>query len=262
MRPAAETCGRCHWSGRNSGEVVQIKRAYADDQGNSETLTILRMQVGGPGSPTATGRAIHWHASPGRIAFVASDAERQTIPYVRSMDKDGKLREYRAKGSTDAEVAQGSLRVMDCIDCHNTPAHRIVPTAEQAVDEAIAAGRISRTLPFIRREAVRLANAEYGTPEQGVQRIAEGLRAFYRTTSDGAIDDSELARTIASIQTVYRRNVFPSMKVTFGVYPTNMGHTTSSGCFRCHDGEHVAADGATISADCEYCHTQVDPAGR
>jgi hypothetical protein len=268
MRPAAETCGRCHWSGRNSGEVVRIKRAYADDEGNSETLTILRMMVGGPGAPTGAGRAIHWHASPdGRIAFLATDAERQTIPYVRSTDKDGKVREYRVKGAADGPIAQESLRVMDCIDCHNTPAHRIVTTAEEAVDEAIAAGQVGRTLPFVRREAVRLVKAEYGTQDRGVEQIAEGLRTFYRTTSQTAtdkgsgLDEKELARTIASIQTVYRRNVFPSMKVTFGVYPNNLGHTTSNGCFRCHDGEHVAADGATISADCEYCHTQVEPAG-
>jgi hypothetical protein len=47
------------------------------------------------------------------------------------------------------------------------------------------------------------------------------------------------------------------MKVTFGVYPDNIGHTTSNGCFRCHD-ERAAADGTTISADCEYCHKQLE----
>ena len=46
------------------------------------------------------------------------------------------------------------------------------------------------------------------------------------------------------------------MKVTWGVYRDNIGHTTSDGCFRCHDGNHVARTGKTISADCEYCHVQ------
>ena len=40
------------------------------------------------------------------------------------------------------------------------------------------------------------------------------------------------------------------MKVTWGVYRDNLGHTTSDGCFRCHDGSHVAKDGTMISADC------------
>ena len=60
------------------------------------------------------------------------------------------------KGRPTEQIAQGERRTMDCIDCHNVVAHRISPTAERAVDEAIAAGRISRTLPFIRREGVRL----------------------------------------------------------------------------------------------------------
>ena len=57
---------------------------------------------------------------------------------------------------------------------------------------------------------------------------------------------------MAALQTIYRRNVFPIMKVTFGTYPDNLGHMTSSGCFRCHDGSLAAKDGTTISADCEY----------
>jgi hypothetical protein len=48
------------------------------------------------------------------------------------------------------------------------------------------------------------------------------------------------------------------MKVTWGSYPDNRGHTTAAGCFRCHDESHVAADTSTISGDCEYCHKQVE----
>jgi len=55
---------------------------------------------------------------------------------------------------------------------------------------------------------------------------------------------------------VYRRNVFPSMKVTFGSYPDNRGHVVSPGCVRCHDEGHTASDGSTISGDCELCHKQ------
>ena len=48
------------------------------------------------------------------------------------------------------------------------------------------------------------------------------------------------------------------MKVTWGTYPDNKGHVTSTGCFRCHDDSHKAKDGSTISADCEFCHTQIE----
>lgn len=255
MRPALETCGNCHSVGRNHGEVTLTKREYADDEQNSETMSVLQMMVGGPGRKTSAGRAIHWHADPDvRIEFVATDADRQTIPYVRVVNRNGQVKEYKAaEGATDELIARGERRVMDCIDCHNTPGHRISPTAEQAVDAAIAAGDVSRQLPFIRREGVRVVKAEYPTQERGLEAIEKELRAFY---ADKMADQRDLARSIASIQTVYRQNVFPSMKVTFGVYPNNLGHITSNGCFRCHDDGHTAADGTTISGECEYCHVQ------
>jgi|SoiMethySBSTD1v2_1073268.scaffolds.fasta_scaffold00352_7 NapC/NirT cytochrome c family protein len=260
MRPAIETCGQCHWPRHDSGEVMRLTREYADDEANTETASKLLLMVGGPGRPTSTGRAIHWHANPDvRIEFVSMDAERQTIPFVRATDRNGRTTEYRTEGTTDEQIKGGRRRVMDCIDCHNVAAHRIAPTAEQAVDGAIAAGSISPRLAFVRRESVRLVKSEYPTQEQGLQEIGKGLRAFY--TGRGAFDEGELARSIAGLQDVYRRNVFPSMKVTFGVYPDNIGHLTSNGCFRCHDGSHTAPDGRTISADCEYCHTQSDQAG-
>jgi nitrate/TMAO reductase-like tetraheme cytochrome c subunit len=254
MRPALETCGNCHSVGRNHGEVTVTKREYADDEQNTETMSVLQMMVGGPGRKTSTGRSIHWHADPDvQIEFVATDADRQTIPYVRVVNRNGTVKEYKAEGTTDDQLARGERRVMDCIDCHNTPGHRISPTAEQAVDAAIASGDVSRQLPFIRREGVRLVKAEYPTQERGLESIEKELRAFY---ADKKADQGDLARSIASIQSVYRHNVFPSMKVTFGVYPNNLGHITSNGCFRCHDDGHMAADGTTISGECEYCHVQ------
>ena len=218
------------------------------------------MFVGGPGRPTSSGRAIHWHADPDvRIEFVSTDHERQKIPYVRLVGKDGKVKEYKAEGATDEEIAKGERRVMDCIDCHNVPAHRIAPTAEQAVDAAIANGSISRDLPFVRRESVRLVKSDYSTQEQGLEEIEKGVRGFY--TGKNGVDDAALARTIAAVKNVYRRNVFPAMKVTFGVYPDNLGHITSNGCVRCHDGR-AASDGSKINDDCEYCHKQIErPSG-
>jgi len=146
---------------------------------------------------------------------------------------------------------------MECSDCHNMAGHPISPTAERAVDRAIAAGEISRQLPFVRREGVRVLKASYPSQDEGVQAIDRELRNFYRSQKSSA-DEQSLSRAVAGLQDVYRRNVFPSMKVTWGVYPDNKGHMTSSGCFRCHDDTHAAKDGSKISADCEYCHKQIE----
>jgi nitrate/TMAO reductase-like tetraheme cytochrome c subunit len=261
MRPAQEVCGACHWSGKGFGDVVRIKREYAGDEANTETMTVLRMLLGGPGRPAPGGRAIHWHADPRvRIEFIFTDGERQTIPFVKYTDARGNVREYAAQGTTPEQLAKGTWRTMDCIDCHNAVAHRITPTPEQAVDAALAAGRIDRTLPFIRREGVRLLSSNHATSDEAARAIGDELRTFY--ASRGGADDAQVTGAVAALQAIQRRNVFPTMKVTFGTYPDNNGHTTSSGCFRCHDGSLTAKDGSTINADCEYCHEQIENKGR
>jgi hypothetical protein len=44
------------------------------------------------------------------------------------------------------------------------------------------------------------------------------------------------------------------MKVTWGTYPNNIGHTDFPGCFRCHDDDHKTAKDKTIAQDCSSCH--------
>ena len=51
--------------------------------------------------------------------------------------------------------------------------------------------------------------------------------------------------------------MFPDLKVTWGTYPNNLGHTDYPGCFRCHDQAHSAPGGAAISQDCNVCHQAV-----
>jgi hypothetical protein len=256
LRPALETCGACHSPSLSHGVRSRTVHEYADDETNSETVTELKLHVGGPGAPTASGRAIHWHADPSvRVEYIATDVDRQSIPFVRVTRAGGEVKEYVVEGTTPQTLAAGTLRVMDCVDCHNAAAHRISPTAEQAVDRAMAAGQISRGLPFARRESVRLLTADYRDEAAATAGIDSGLRDLYAAN---AVDEHELARTIASVQRLYRTNVFPAMKVTWGVYRDNRGHTTSDGCFRCHDGSHVDRDGSAIGDDCAYCHDESD----
>jgi nitrate/TMAO reductase-like tetraheme cytochrome c subunit len=257
LRPALEVCGKCHWPGKGFGDIVRVKREYADDETNTETATILQLFLGGPGAPTPAGRAIHWHADPRvQIEFIYTDGERQTIKFVKYTDAQGRVREFAAEGTTPEQLANGTRRAMDCVDCHNVPAHRVAPAAEQAVDVAIAAGRIDRGLPFVRREGVRLMKASYQPGDAAARTIDEEVRKFYSARGRGG--DAQVTGAIAALQDIYRRNVFPEMKVTFGTYPDNVGHTTSSGCFRCHDGSLVAKDGSSIGSDCEYCHKQIE----
>jgi hypothetical protein len=254
LRPALETCGTCHSPTLGHGDRTRTVREYAEDEANTETATALIMHVGGPDQKTASGRAIHWHADPRvRVEYIATDPDRQTIPFVRTTNEKGETKEYVVEGTTPETLAAGTSRTMDCIDCHNGAAHRISPTAEQAVNRAMAAGRISPTLPFVRREAVRLLKSDYQDEAAALAAIESGFRAAYEA-SKARVDQAALSQAIAATQNLYRTNVFPAMKVTWGVYLDNLGHTTSNGCFRCHDGSHVARDGSAINADCTSCH--------
>jgi hypothetical protein len=121
------------------------------------------------------------------------------------------------------------------------------------VDAAIAQGRIPRELKFARREAVAAVGEEYSDRAVALETIAGRLRKFYG--SGGEADTRLVARAIAATQDVWSQNVFPAMKVTWGTYPSQLGHVDAPGCFRCHDDQHKAADGSVIRQDCELCHS-------
>ena len=103
-----------------------------------------------------------------QVEYVFTDADRQTIPYVRVTDAQGQVREFTAEGATPADIAKGQRRTMDCIDCHNVVAHRVAPTAEQAVDRAIASGADQRRAAV--RPARRRAADESQPRDRGRRR--------------------------------------------------------------------------------------------
>ncbi len=256
MRLAFETCGKCHWPGRSIGDRVHVLRSYGDDEANTESATALTLHLGGPNTPG--GRGIHWHANPDlRIEYVYTDEERQKIPWVHVTRPDGSSEEFVAEGVTRGQAPAGTQRRMDCIDCHNVVAHRIEASAENAVDRAIASGSVSTSLPYVRREAVKLVQAKYDTTDAALSAIDQGLRGFYKAQS-GQVDAAALERAVTALKTVYQRNVFPVMNVTFGTYPNNLGHTSSPGCFRCHDGSLTTKSGTSIPSDCETCHKMLE----
>jgi hypothetical protein len=256
LPPVSQTCDNCHRPGHPAtADRVRVLRSYGDDEKNTETATLLQMHLGaGSSSP----KSIHWHADPAvRVEYVATDATRETIPYVKVRYANGQAKEFRAADAKDQAPSGGTRHTMDCRDCHNRVGHPFAPSPEQGIDDAIAANAVNRDLPFIRREAVRLVKVTYPSESDAMRAIESGLHDFYQSHG-GSVDQTATAASVAAVQGVYRRNVFPKMKVSFGSYPDLKGHTTATGCFRCHDDSHAAADGSVISAECELCHTQLE----
>lgn len=258
MRPANETCENCHWPEKIHGDKLKVVREYANDEKSTETVTKLAVHVGGGSARLGIASGIHWHMNVANVVeYVATDDKRQTIPYVRVQDPQGNVREYRAPGVTDDQLAKGERRRMDCMDCHNRAAHPFSASPERAVDAAIATGELPRSLPFARREAVEALKAEYGGPVPADEQIGRRLSGFYTTNYPDMARThvDEIDQLVGAARRVYGRNVFPGMKVTWGTYANNLGHTDTNGCFRCHDDQHKTADGRVIRQDCEQCHT-------
>ncbi|HUF47417.1 MAG TPA: NapC/NirT family cytochrome c [Vicinamibacterales bacterium] len=257
LRPARETCEQCHWPEKFHGDKIRVLREYGEDEANTETQTILQIHVGGGSDSLGVGAGIHWHMNVANtIEYIATDDKRQVIPWVRMTDRDGHVREYVVEGVTPQELAAGERRTLDCVDCHNRPSHPFDATASRAVDRAISRGEIAASLPYIKREATAVIQGEYPSHAAATDAIAARLRAFYREQYNEVYMGrrQEVERAVLVTQRLYQRNVFPSMNVTFGSYPNNIGHMDFPGCFRCHDESHRTTDGLTIRQDCELCH--------
>jgi hypothetical protein len=261
LRPARDVCEQCHWPEKFHGDKVTVIREFAEDEENTEAVTALQVHVGGGSQRLGIATGIHWHMNvANEIEYVATDEQRQEIAYVRLKDRFGNVKEYYADGVSRERIAAGERRRMDCMDCHNRPSHPFATSAERAVDDAMAFGEISRTLPFAKRETVAALKQTYPDQQVALDAIAQQLRSFYRENYRAIYDQrrADVERSVRAAQGLYRRNIFPAMKVGWGTYPNNIGHIAFPGCFRCHDESHKAADGSVIRQDCDLCHTISD----
>ena len=256
LRPARETCEQCHWPERFSGDQLVVKTKFGDDEKNSRTRTVLLMHIGGR-DPDQKLVGIHGRHL-GLVTYIPADDKRQVIPWVSHRDADGSFSEYV---STDAPskaelLVRGERRVMDCIDCHNRPTHRF-DLPENAVNRAMAAGRISPALPFAHKVSIELLKKIYSSRLAAQTEMPEAFREYYRknyfTTYNA--QRAQVEQAAATVLEIYNNNVFPSMDITWGTYSNNIGHNDWPGCFRCHDGSHQTKGGQTISQDCNSCHS-------
>ena len=259
LRPAQETCEQCHWPKKFYGGQMKIFNHYANDEKNTLHQVRMLIKTGGGDPTTGAPEGIHWHMNiSNKIDYVAADEKRQIIPYVRVEDLQGRVTEYYAKDSTlnKDQIAKAEKHHMDCVECHNRPTHIYVPP-DQAVDQALMAHRIDISLPFIKQESVTVLAGTYNTTDEAVQGIAKGIEDFYEKKYPDAAKSKqkEIRDAVTEVQAIFKRTTFPEMKLNWQTHPNNLGHYYFAGCFRCHDGQHVSADGKVVSRDCNQCHT-------
>lgn len=258
LRPARETCEVCHWPSKFHGARLAVQQHYEEDRENTPTVTANLLYVGGPEGERGRSSGIHWHVDPGNeIRYRHLDDKRQEIVEVVLTTPEGEVRYLR---DSDAPADEGHWRTMDCVDCHNRPTH-IYEEPRRAVDEALAAGRLDPSVPWLKREAVRVLK-EVQPDGDTAATLAARLRAVYAADhpDDLSALEASLDQAAVELAAILERNVYPEMKIVWGTYRSNLGHfdldgeMDEGGCFRCHDDELEAANGRYIAQDCDLCH--------
>jgi NapC/NirT cytochrome c family, N-terminal region len=261
LRPVRQACEQCHWPKKFYGRQLKVFTHFAYDEKNTATQIQMLIDTGGGSAEFGRAAGIHWHMIiANRISFIATDKQYQNIPWVKVISADGRVTEYREKGSslTAKQIAAAPKHLMDCVTCHTRPSHKFRPP-DQAVDQAIMAGRLDESLPFVKKEAVAMLTQTYASSETAMQGIATGLAGFYQSKYPNvyAEKNAQIKEAIRTVQSIYSNNIFPYMRVTWRTHPDNIGHLYYPGCFRCHDGRHVSADGRVIGHGCDTCHTML-----
>lgn len=260
LRPASETCEKCHWPEKFYSQKLVNQRSYLADSSNSEWDISLLMKIGPEHSAMGLSNGIHWHINKNfKIEYVSNTKDRESIPWVRLTNiKTGEVKIFMDEENPIEKAAIDTLemRTMDCMDCHNRPSH-IYKSAPDYIDLALTAGKIPRDIPYIKIAAMEALKMPYETTANAHKEIYATVVAYYKDEHPDVYlkEFSRIQKAIGVIQAEYDDNVFPYMKADATQYLNHIGHLESQGCFRCHSDRHKTAKGETISKNCDLCHS-------
>ena len=268
LPPVADTCLRCHSLERLATVNLVTRTTFTEDQANTRQFVGLMIRPGS-GDVADVNRSVHWHVL-SDVQFRAPATNAQKIDYVAVTRSDGTVEEFIAQDKVGVaeDVGPDIAKIkatepdqkMDCITCHNRVGHPI-PNPGLSTDARLVSGQIDPTLPFIKREAMRILWSAFpDVPTADAE--ADKLASFYSLNypAVAATQSAAIGQAVAQIKLLYRLAATPDMKVTAASYPDNLGHLDFPGCFRCHDGGHfLVKDGAitkeVIPSTCDTCHT-------
>jgi hypothetical protein len=262
LRPARETCERCHWPQKFYARTLWTNKYFLADSLNTEWDIMLQMKTGPEYTGLGLTEGIHWHINPDvNIEYISDNDKRENITYVKYTNKTtGKVKIYRndSNAISDSMISASQTRIMDCIDCHNRPSHNY-KSPPVYFDHAMLTGAISKDIPFFKKVSMGILRDTFRDKDTALIMIRDSITHYYQTgfNSYYSSNKENIDHSIASLQKAFSDNTFPKMKVTYDHYPEHIGHLESDGCFRCHNDAFVASDGSKISRDCSLCHNIV-----
>jgi hypothetical protein len=260
LRPAQETCEQCHWPAAFFGEKQKMTSHYLYDKENSPWTVNMLIKIGGGSPGTAQTTGIHWHMNiANRVEYIARDQRQQDIPWVKMSNfKTGVVNEFNDETNplTPGELDSLPKHRMDCMDCHNRPTH-VFRSPNYSMNLALDTRMMDPKLPNIKANGVKVLTGEYKNTPEALSSISQQIWALYdeKNFPDTTIHPASIEQAVKTLQEIYATNFFPEMGVRWDVYTDDIGHTTSKGCHRCHDGNHKTTDGKTITRECSACHT-------
>jgi len=262
LRPARETCEKCHWPQKFYSRTLQANRYFLTDSLNSEWDIMLQMKIGPEYKGQGFSEGIHWHINPDvNIEYISENDKREVITYVKYINKKtGQVEIFRNPDTpvSDSLISASNIRTMDCIDCHNRPTHNY-NSPPVYFDKAMLSGNISKNIPFLKKTAMDILRDTFSNKDTALITIRENILNYYKTEQSSfyAANSESIDKSITAIQHAFSQNTFPAMKVTYDVYPEHIGHLETEGCFRCHNGSFTSENGSKITKDCNLCHTIV-----
>jgi nitrate/TMAO reductase-like tetraheme cytochrome c subunit len=254
LRPARDTCEKCHQPEVFSDDSLRTISRFADDLHSTESKIYLILKTGGGAKREGLGRGIHWHIV-NRVEYYAVDELDQEIPFVRVYNDDGTTTEYvDVESGFDPSTVDESLLVpMDCVSCHNRITHEFA-FPEESINVALARGQISSEIPEIHKRAVVTLSVEYASRESAFAAL-DGLENYYKGIDYYAGHEEQIRSAVQTLKDIYDRTVFHDQEINWMTHPNNLGHINSPGCFRCHDGKHLDANQEAIRLECNVCHS-------
>jgi len=260
LRPARETCEKCHWPQKFYATKIRNQVSYLSDSLNKEWNISLLMKIGPSNSAFGLKEGIHWHINKDvKIEYIATSKSREEIPWVKFTNlKTGEFTIFEDSNARLDKKALDTLvmRTMDCIDCHNRPSHSY-KSAPSYVNNLMLLGEVSPEIPFIKKAAMEALKNPFPLVDVAMKSIKDSILNFYKNNYPEIYQKypDKINSAIVSIQKGYRENTFPFMKAASSDYPNHIGHLETNGCFRCHSDTHVSKKGEKISKDCNLCHT-------
>jgi hypothetical protein len=262
LRPARETCERCHWPQKFYARSLWTNKYFLADSANTEWDIMLQMKTGPEYSALGLNEGIHWHINPDvQIEYISEFDKRENITFVKYTNKStGKVTIYKDENNpiSDSTLSASSTRVMDCIDCHNRPSHRYNSPSVYFNKEMLT-GNISKGIPYFKKTVMDILKESFSDKDSALMMIDKSITDFYVNDYGDYYEQHQdiIKSSIAAIQHDFSQNTFPAMKVSYDKYPVHIGHLESNGCFRCHNDTFKSEDGRTITKDCNLCHTIV-----